>query len=346
MIGQGKMRAHITNEQIREAWLGPELSDQTIELPAVDEGLLVRIRRRLSPEWVLQRAVGAKPADPLHAVWPEVSIAEALALARGVRQASQADGLRPSLSVAAALAEYRSCKLVKLRTGQATWRSLRLALAEHMGRLVHDIDGDDVERLVDRMAVDAPFHANRALAYLSAFFNWCIKRGYVDFNATRGVSRVVAEAPRERLPAADAQLEVGQRRVRHFVPPAIRLLDQRGDQIVGQAKLSRRDIAEAIDKIADRAPIQANRSLAYTKAFFGWCVRRGYLEANPSAGISKPTRERTRERTPSLDELADIWSAAGASGYPFGHVVRLLILTAARRDEVGGLRMDELELPA
>lgn len=106
------------------------------------------------------------------------------------------------------------------------------------------------------------------------------------------------------------------------------------------------DIAEAIDKIADRAPIQANRSLAYTKAFFGWCVGRGFLEANPSAGISKPTRERTRERTPSLDELADIWSAAGVLGYPFGHVVRLLILTAARRDEVGGLRIDELELPA
>jgi integrase len=110
------------------------------------------------------------------------------------------------------------------------------------------------------------------------------------------------------------------------------------------SELSRREISEIVDGMADRAPIHANRVLAYLKAFFGWAVGRGYLDANPAAGISKPTREVTRDRTPTLDEVAEIWNAAGELGYPFGPLVRLLILTASRRDEVGAMRVDEVDL--
>lgn len=108
--------------------------------------------------------------------------------------------------------------------------------------------------------------------------------------------------------------------------------------------LRRREIGVAVDRIADRAPVHANRMLAYTKAFFGWAVGRGYLETNPAASISKPTREIARERTPSLPELAEIWRATDDLGYPFGSIIKLLILTAARRDEIGGMRTAEVEL--
>ena len=109
--------------------------------------------------------------------------------------------------------------------------------------------------------------------------------------------------------------------------------------------LTRRDIAEVVDSMADRAPIHANRVLAYAKAFFGWAVGRGYLEANPAAAISKPTREIARDRTPTIEEVAEIWRAAETLGYPFGHIVQLLILTAARRDEVGAMQLGEPHLP-
>ena len=89
--------------------------------------------------------------------------------------------------------------------------------------------------------------------------------------------------------------------------------------------LGRRDISEIVDAMADRAPIHANRVLAYLKAFFGWAVGRGYLEASPAAGISKPSREITRDRTPSVDEVAEIWEAAGELGYPFGPAIQLLV---------------------
>lgn len=107
--------------------------------------------------------------------------------------------------------------------------------------------------------------------------------------------------------------------------------------------VSRREISALIDDMADRAPTHANRVLAYAKAFFSWSVGRGYLEANPAASISKPTRERPRERTPTLAEIRDIWRAAGSLAYPFGPIFRLLILTAGRREEVGAMRQAEVE---
>jgi integrase len=108
--------------------------------------------------------------------------------------------------------------------------------------------------------------------------------------------------------------------------------------------LTRRELAELIDQIAERAPIQANRSLAYMKAFFSWAVGRGYLEVNPAATVSPPAREVARERSPGLQELVRIWRACERMGYPFGSAIQLLMLTAMRREEVGAMSVDELEL--
>jgi integrase len=112
------------------------------------------------------------------------------------------------------------------------------------------------------------------------------------------------------------------------------------------SSITRAEIGQIVDDLADRAPIQANRTLAYLKAFFGWAHGRGYIEANPIQSLAKPTRERARDRTPSPEEIADIWSACGALGYPFEHVIRLMILTAVRRDEAAAIRVSELQLPA
>src|SRR6266705_4853336 len=48
----------------------------------------------------------------------------------------------------------------------------------------------------------------------------------------------------------------------------------------------------------------------------------------------------SRERILSDEELIAVWSAAGTMGYPFGTIVRLLILTGQRRSEIGGLRKE------
>jgi integrase len=52
--------------------------------------------------------------------------------------------------------------------------------------------------------------------------------------------------------------------------------------------------------------------------------------------------EKPRERTLSGEELRDIWQALRDDRY--GDIVRLLILTGARREEIGGLRWPEIDL--
>jgi integrase len=54
-------------------------------------------------------------------------------------------------------------------------------------------------------------------------------------------------------------------------------------------------------------------------------------------------KEQSRERVLSLDELRAIWNAADP-GCDYGVIVRLLMLTGQRREEVGGMRWSELDL--
>src|SRR5262249_44008439 len=54
--------------------------------------------------------------------------------------------------------------------------------------------------------------------------------------------------------------------------------------------------------------------------------------------------EIARDRVLSDAELALVWQAATAIGYPYGCIVKLLILTACRLQEVAGMRWSELNL--
>jgi integrase len=112
-------------------------------------------------------------------------------------------------------------------------------------------------------------------------------------------------------------------------------------------EITRRDVLDALDRVVDGgAPIAANRVLAAVRKFFNWCVARDILAASPCAGVKPPTAERARDRVLSDDELRLVWQAADKLGGTFGPLVKLLALTGQRRDEVAGLRWDELDLDA
>lgn len=108
--------------------------------------------------------------------------------------------------------------------------------------------------------------------------------------------------------------------------------------------ITRDEIQDLLKRRARRSPISANRQLAYAKAFFNWCISEGTIETNPASSLRRPVPERTRDRYHSLNELRDIWAAAGDLGYPFGPLYRLLIVLPMRRDEIAGLRASELTL--
>lgn len=108
--------------------------------------------------------------------------------------------------------------------------------------------------------------------------------------------------------------------------------------------ITKADIADAVKKHAKTSPIAARRALAYAHAFFNWCVHEDVVPTNPAGTVKKPGKENQRDRYHLIDELAEIWEAAGTLGYPFGPMYRLLIATPMRREEIAGLPVAELDL--
>jgi integrase len=110
-------------------------------------------------------------------------------------------------------------------------------------------------------------------------------------------------------------------------------------------EIRKSDVIALIDGIADRgSPIMANRTLAHVKRMFRWATARDTIESDPAAHVERPAPETKRERVLDDSELAEVWRAAGAMAFPFGPAVQLLILTAARREEIVGLSWREVNL--
>ncbi len=107
--------------------------------------------------------------------------------------------------------------------------------------------------------------------------------------------------------------------------------------------ISRRDVLDVIDAIADRDKvILARRVHAHLHRMFAWAVGRGIVELNPLTNLPKPGSETKRDRVLTDAELIKVWGAADQLGAPCGNIVKLLILTGARREEIGHLKWAEI----
>lgn len=109
------------------------------------------------------------------------------------------------------------------------------------------------------------------------------------------------------------------------------------------ADIDRRTIALRLAEIETTSgPVARNRVRSSLSAFFVWTIKEGLLEINPVAGTGKADEGGSRERVLSDAELAEVWAALGKD--QFGDIVRLLVLTAQRREEIGALRWSEIDL--
>jgi integrase len=109
-------------------------------------------------------------------------------------------------------------------------------------------------------------------------------------------------------------------------------------------EIGRRDAIELIEAIADRGtPVMARRVHSRLHRFFRWCISRDIIQANPMADLPKPGSETRRDRVLTDEELIAVWQASQKLSHPFGEAVRLLILTGARREEIGQLQWSEVE---
>ena len=111
------------------------------------------------------------------------------------------------------------------------------------------------------------------------------------------------------------------------------------------ASISRRDATELIDGLVERGvEIQANRTLARLRALFNWAIEKDRISGSPVNHMKPPTKERARDRALTNDEIRWFWQACDEIGWPFGPIFKLLLLTAQRRDEVGGMKWTEIDL--
>jgi integrase len=114
--------------------------------------------------------------------------------------------------------------------------------------------------------------------------------------------------------------------------------------------ITRATIATRLREIAkEHGPGAADRARSNVSTFFGWAIGEGICQINPVAGTNKSSGEYVeRERSlivdgekPNYDELVTVWK--GSPDNDYGKIVRLLILTLCRRDEIGSLDRAELD---
>jgi integrase len=102
-----------------------------------------------------------------------------------------------------------------------------------------------------------------------------------------------------------------------------------------------RDVsAQHLAIASDSGRTTATNSMRSLSTFFAWCLRQGLIEHNPCLGVDRfPIHE--RERVLSAAEIKAIWDATAGSD-DYSAIVRLLLLSGCRANEVAALRWDEL----
>ena len=112
------------------------------------------------------------------------------------------------------------------------------------------------------------------------------------------------------------------------------------------ASISRADVVELVEGIADRAPVQANRTLSLVRLVFNDGIRRGFpgLETNPAHLVAPPGPEGSRDRYLRMSELRVVWSSVMEErDLATRAVFRLALLTAQRIGSVSSMRWQDMD---
>jgi integrase len=114
---------------------------------------------------------------------------------------------------------------------------------------------------------------------------------------------------------------------------------------IGVYELRRSDVARMLDKVADeRGLVMADKTLAWLRKAFNWYAGKDDKFNSPMVkGMARTRpRERARTRVLSDDELRITWPLLSEAG-TFGAMLKTLLLTAQRRDEVATMVWKEID---
>ena len=108
--------------------------------------------------------------------------------------------------------------------------------------------------------------------------------------------------------------------------------------------IGRKDVAaRLLSTQRERGNIVAKKVRDTLSAFYVWAMEQGLVGANPVIGTTKLKNGKPSDRVLSDDELVALWNSAGDDDY--GRIIKLLILTGCRRQEIGGIAFSEFDDP-
>jgi integrase len=107
-------------------------------------------------------------------------------------------------------------------------------------------------------------------------------------------------------------------------------------------KITRSDVVAVFDRMPEPQAANRRNVFAVLRRMFRWAVSRGDIDRSPMEGMETPPAVKARDRWLSDFELALVWKHAPGSHPCFGPIVRLLIVTGQRREEVASLAWEEL----
>jgi integrase len=111
------------------------------------------------------------------------------------------------------------------------------------------------------------------------------------------------------------------------------------------AGITRATVAGRIrELINENGPRAARNARSTLSAMFAWAIGEGLCDINPVVGTNRPGNDDERERALTDAELAKVWK--GAPDNHYGAIVKLLLLTGQRRDEIGSMRWSEIDRKA
>jgi integrase len=169
----------------------------------------------------------------------------------------------------------------------------------------------------------------------------------IDPTAERAKAKAAAEDARLTLAYVSGRyLEAQKPKVRPATYAALnRDLKVHWAPLAGRPikDIERRNVAAQLGEITrGSGRTAAARARINLSAMFSWAMGEALCDANPVIATNNPRKGiGPRTRVLSDDELRIIWRACGDDD--FGRVVRLLMLTGCRRDEIAQLRWNEID---
>ena len=107
--------------------------------------------------------------------------------------------------------------------------------------------------------------------------------------------------------------------------------------------IKRADVAARLQELTQgHGRTSAARARDYLSAMFSWAMREGLCDANPVLATNDPAAGiLPRDRVLSDNEIRIVWNACGDDAA--SRIIKLLLLTGCRRDEIAALNWSEVE---